>query len=77
MPAAILLSVPSAVMATPVIQRGESVESIRAKVEAAQREAARLDAHKHCGTVELDEDPRHFQRRIRNEWTSVELNDAD
>lgn len=77
MPVAILLSVPSAVMATPVIHRGESVESIRAKVETAQQEAVRLDAHKHCGTIELDEDPRPFQRRLRDEWASAALNDAD
>ncbi len=62
---------------TPVVHRGESMESIRAKIKTAHQEAIRLDAHEHCGTIELDDDPRRFQARIREEWGSAALNDAD
>lgn len=67
----------STVMATRIVRRDESMDSHRAKLETAQREAARLDAHKHCGSLQLDEDPRQIQQRVRNEWKSAELTDAD
>lgn len=53
------------------------MESIRSKVETAQRKVDRLDAYDYCGTIELDEDPRSFQRDIRDEWEAAALNDAD
>lgn len=53
------------------------MEALCAKLETAKREATRLDAHKHCGTIQLDEDPRQIQRQVRDEWESAGLSNAD
>lgn len=64
-------------MATQIVRRDESVDALRAKLDTAQREAARLNARKHCGTIQLDEDPRRIQQRVRDEWESAGLTNAD
>lgn len=64
-------------MATRIVRRDESMDALRSKLKTARREAARLDAHEHCGTIQLDEDPRRIQRRVRDEWESAGLTDAD
>jgi len=64
-------------MATQIVRRNEPMASLRAKLESAQREATCLNAYEHCGTIQLDEDPQQIQQRIRAEWESADLTDAD
>jgi hypothetical protein len=64
-------------MATQIVRRNEPMASLREKLDTAQREAACMNAHEHCGTIQLDEDPQQIQKRIRDEWESAGLTDAD
>lgn len=50
------------------LNKDESIEQLRTKLQSAQENIKGIDAQKYSGVITIKEDPVAYQKRIRNEW---------